>query len=340
MLIKSYAKGFTSILFFAIFVYMQTEHYIEELLYRHNCVIMPGFGAFLTQMKSAWIQEDTHTFYPPCKVVSFNGQLSSNDGVLVSYMANVEKVSYDAMLVQIMAISKKWMSLLKNGERLKFPNIGELWLNEADKIQFQPSEKINYLTTSFGLSSFVEAPAIREVLKEEVVELEEKIPFIITTEKRARKSFRPYFKYAAILLLAVSTGFTGYRFYNESKHQQQLVQQDAQEVVTKNIQEATFFDTAPLELPALTFTLNLFKKEKINKGSHYVIAGAFRVIENAEKRVLELRKKGFDASYIGVNKYGLHQIAYDSFENGQEAVAYLKEIKQTESKDAWLLSAK
>ncbi|WP_394747936.1 HU domain-containing protein [Spongiimicrobium salis] len=319
---------------------MRTEHYIEELLYRHNCVIMPGFGAFLAQMESASIQEDTHTFYPPTKVISFNGQLSSNDGLLVSYMANVEKVSYDAMLVRVMATSKEWMSRLKAGSNLTFPNIGELSLNKEEKLQFQPADKVNYLTSSFGLSSFVSAPATREVLKEEVVELEEKIPFIITTEKRERKSFRPYFKYAAVALLAISLGFSGYRFYHENQNQQQLAQQDAQEVVTKNIQEATFFDAVPLELPQLTLNLDLLKKETISKGQHYVIAGAFRVLENAEKKVRALRKKGFDASYIGVNAYGLHQVAYDSFTNGNEAVNYLKEIKRTESVDAWLLSVK
>ena len=28
---------------------MNIEHYISQLLYRHQCVIMPGFGAFLTE---------------------------------------------------------------------------------------------------------------------------------------------------------------------------------------------------------------------------------------------------------------------------------------------------
>ncbi|NNG09397.1 MAG: SPOR domain-containing protein, partial [Arenibacter sp.] len=65
---------------------MGTEHYIAELLYRYNCVIVPEFGAFLTQMKSAVINDTTNSFYPPSKIVSFNEQLSSNDGLLVSYM--------------------------------------------------------------------------------------------------------------------------------------------------------------------------------------------------------------------------------------------------------------
>jgi len=51
---------------------MRTADYIEELLYRYNCVIVPGFGAFLTQLKSAEINKSTNTFLPPSKVISFN----------------------------------------------------------------------------------------------------------------------------------------------------------------------------------------------------------------------------------------------------------------------------
>ena len=314
---------------------MGTEHYIEELLYRYNCVVVPGFGAFLTQMRSAVIHGTTHTFYPPTKVISFNGQLSSNDGLLVSYMADAEKTSYEAMLERIIETAKQWKGQLQENKRLVLSNIGELWLNSEGKMQFQPSYQVNYLTSSFGLSSFVSTPVAREVLKEEVVKLEENIPFIITPEKREKASFRPYLKYAAIFLLAVSTGLTGYRFYNENLTNQQLVQEEAQEQVSKNIQEATFFNTAPMELP--TFTLNITKK---NRRVHHIIAGAFRVEKNAEKKVQQLKRRGFDAKYIGANKYGLHQVTYASFEDGNEALQYLRKIKRTESADAWLLSTK
>ena len=50
---------------------MTLEHYISELLYRYNCVVVPGFGAFLTQSHSAVIDENTHTLYPPTKTIGF-----------------------------------------------------------------------------------------------------------------------------------------------------------------------------------------------------------------------------------------------------------------------------
>jgi hypothetical protein len=316
---------------------MGTEHYIAELLYRYNCVMVPEFGAFLTQLKSAVINDASNSFYPPSKVISFNEQLTSNDGLLVSYMADAEKMSYEDMQKQIAAVSLKWKKLLKEGNRLNLPNIGELWLNKEGKTQFQPSYQVNYLTSSFGLSTFVSTPISREVLKEEVVELEEKIPFMITPEARKESTLRPYLKYAAVILLAIATGFTGYRLYNEKVYDQELVRQEANQQVSKNIQEATFFNTAPLELPAVS--LNVITNKK-SGGVHQVIAGAFRIQENAEKKVLQLKEKGYDASYLGVNQYGLHMVAYGSFDDAKEALNYLRKIKQSESPEAWLRSVK
>jgi len=185
------------------------------------------------------------------------------------------------------------------------------------------------------LSSFVAAPVVREELKVEVAALEEKVPFIITPEERSNSAIRPILKYAAIALLAISTGLTGYRVYNETVTNQLLTQQKAQEIISNSIQEATFFDSKPLELPALE--LELTKKVV---GKHHVVAGAFREKSNANKKIRQLVNKGYDAFYIGQNKFGLHQVAFDSFKNPVTALKFLKNVRQTESKDAWMLSVK
>ena len=323
---------------------MHPEHYISELLYRYNCVVMPNFGAFLTQVKSASLNKITNTFYPPSKILSFNEQLSSNDGLLVSYMATSENVSYEDMLVQVEEIAKEWKTKLAAEERILLPNIGILWLNKEGKIQFQPGNNVNYLTSSFGLSTYVSSPVTREVLKEEVEALEEKIPFIITPEKRSL-SFRPYLKYAAIFLLAISTGFTGLELYENNIGSKEVVQQNAQTEVFKQIEQATFFNTKPMELPAVT--IEATKKDapaavinNIGVKEHYIIAGAFRIKANAEKKVTQLKAQGYNAAYLGPNTSGLHQVSYDSFMDSEEALQFLRKIKNTVSADAWMLSTK
>ena len=125
---------------------MQLETYISDLLYRYECVIVPDFGAFLTQRESAKVHESTNAFYPPKKVLSFNEQIQKNDGLLVHYIADVEKIPFEAALNKIQKRIKSLKSYLIQGETLSFENIGELFLNNESKIQFEPSYHLNYLT--------------------------------------------------------------------------------------------------------------------------------------------------------------------------------------------------
>ena len=317
---------------------MTLEHYISELLYRYNCVVVPGFGAFLTQSHSAVIDENSHTLHPPTKTIAFNQQLTSNDGLLVSFAAEAQKTTFDAMTRQIEEAVTDWKSRLEKGERLELTGIGEVWAGAEHKIQFQPSTKINYLTASYGMSSFVAVPAIRESLKEPVVALEEKAPLAFTPEKRKQVAARPYLKYAAVALLFISIGFAGFKFYKADQNNQQLAQEEAQEQVSKRIQEATFFDTNPMELPTITLkTTKTVATALPGQKIHHIIAGAFRYRSNADKKIDQLTALGYHPTYIGKNPFGLHMIAYDSFSDAQKALKALKEIKSAQ-KDAWLKS--
>ena len=41
--------------------------YIRELLFRHDCVIIPGFGAFIGNYFPSHIDRNEGLFYPPVK---------------------------------------------------------------------------------------------------------------------------------------------------------------------------------------------------------------------------------------------------------------------------------
>ena len=49
---------------------MSISKHIIELLYNHSCVIVPGFGAFLT--KSIAASQSNDVFFPRKKLVTFN----------------------------------------------------------------------------------------------------------------------------------------------------------------------------------------------------------------------------------------------------------------------------
>lgn len=309
---------------------MRIEKYISDLLYRYQCVTVPGLGSFLARYQSAKVYHSTNVFYPPTKVISFNGQLRDDDGLLTKHIAQVNKISYEEASARIEKEVNIWVSKMKSGDTIEMENIGEIWFSNENKILFQPSDHVNYLTSSFGLSSFASPAVTREALKKEVEQLEEKAPIAFTPERRS--AIHGLMKYAAVFMLALSAGTVGYKLVEQDYNQRlEFAQQEAQQQVEKTIQQATFFDTSPIELPAVTLELH---KAPLK---YHIVAGAFRVEENAQKRIDELRQHGFDAHLIGINKYGLHQVAYSSFADVEEALSYLRKIKREESKDAWLL---
>ena len=307
---------------------MQLETYISDLLYRYECVTIPEFGAFLTRRVSASINESTNTFQAPSKSISFNEQIQKNDGLLAHYIADVEKIPFEVANKKIEKRVKLLKSYLTQGETLTFKNIGEIVLNEESKILFEPSYQHNYLTDSFGLSQFVSPVITREVYKNEVEEIEKVVPIAITTERRKA---RPYFKYAAIALIALTIGgfaASNYHVNNIEKHNQ-LAQEEATEILENKIQQATF---SLNPLPAANLTLNK------QSGKYHIVAGAFRVEENCIKKIKQLKAQGFKARKLGVNKYGLHEVVYGSYETRLEANNVLRDIKKTHNKEAWLKS--
>ncbi|TGV03783.1 HU domain-containing protein [Flavivirga rizhaonensis] len=306
---------------------MQLETYISDLLYRYECVTIPEFGAFLTQRVSATIHGTTNAFYPPSKTVSFNEQIQKNDGLLAHYIADVEKIPFEVASKKIEKRVHTLKNYLTQGETLTFKNIGDIVFNSEGKIVFEPSNHLNYLTDSFGLSQFVSPKVTREVYKEEVKNIEKVIPITVTPEKR--KTAPSYLKYAAIALVALTLGGLGGANYyvNQIEQHNQLAQEEATQQLDTKIQQATF-NLNPF--PAIT--LNVTKQA----GNYHIIAGAFRFEENCDKKVQQLKAEGFSARKIGVNRYGLHQVVYASYEDRLEALKALRNIKNTHNRDAWL----
>ncbi|MCB0376499.1 MAG: SPOR domain-containing protein, partial [Sinomicrobium sp.] len=201
----------------------------------------------------------------------------------------------------------------------------------SSNVQFRPSEQVNYLASSFGLVPVLHHKIIRETLKQEVAALEATVPLHFTPEKRRN---RAYLRYAAVFLLTIAAGTVGYRMVKDNRVQQyETVRQEARQEVEKTIQQATFFNADPATLPSVTLHLDKVDKAPLK---YHVVGGAFRIEANAEKKIAELAAKGYNARSVGVNRYGLHIVAYGSFAGADEALAFLKTVRTTEITEAWL----
>ena len=311
---------------------MQIEKHISDLLYRYQCVTVPGFGAFLTETVSAHVTGSASSFFPPKKVVSFNANVKNNDGLLANHVALQEKMSYELAVIKIGDVVNEWTYLLQNRNRVVLKNIGEISVNNEMNWVFEPANTVNYLTESFGLSPFVSPEITREVLKQEVATLEEKAPIIFTPERKRDYS---YLKYAAVFVVMLGAGGFGYKTYYDQQIETKTlaVQKNVQEKVQQQIQEATFVISAPVEAVELSVAAPVEEKMP-----YHLVAGAYRSEENANKAITELKAAGFEnAKMLPMNKHNLYPVIYGSFKNLNEAQTERKNIQKSHNAEAWLL---
>ena len=317
------------------FVCMNIEHYISQLLYRYQCVTIPGFGAFLTEIQSAQWVESANSFYPPKKLISFNTNIKNNDGLLANHIARTEKTSYEYAISAIQYEVLNWKKELEENRALTVKNVGSFVLNASDNLIFTPSEQKNYLTSSFGLASFIAPVVKREVAEESISAVEERDVIALVPEERSGRS---YLKYAAIFILGLGlAGTVAYSVYNNQIETQTiLVEKAVQKKVESKIQEATFFIKSPMA--PVTLSVKSDKEEaKEVKMPYHVVAGAFRDEANAEQVVKQLTKAGFKARRLEKNKHGLYPVLYGSFATYAEAQKVKNEVRASENPEAWLL---
>src|SRR5271170_2476410 len=97
---------------------MKIEEHISELLFEHDCVIVPDFGGFVCNYAPARIDPVKHLFEPPGKRILFNKGLTRNDGLLANHISSVSKLSYSEALDTIKKEVKHYKEELEEDRRL------------------------------------------------------------------------------------------------------------------------------------------------------------------------------------------------------------------------------
>ncbi len=128
------------------------EQVIQQLLYDHDCVIVPGFGGFVTVYRPATILPKQNVMLPPSREIGFNKNLINNDGLLTNEIAMKSQMSFENSLRIIENRVAFYQNELEKVKRLEIPNIGVLYIDKEGNYRFMPDESKNFLKKSFGLS--------------------------------------------------------------------------------------------------------------------------------------------------------------------------------------------
>ena len=287
---------------------MKISTYIFELLQSQDCVIVPNFGAFVTRNISAKISSDGSRIFPPNKEISFNKNVVKNDGLLVNAISSNENISYEGTEQKITNWVTRINKKLEKQRYIEIKNIGSISL-ENSKYIFAPNQNSIFLKSSYGFNSIDSSHIIR----------------------RQKNINNAYLKYAAVFIIFLSlTGLFTKSYFDNVNEFNKASYAEANQEIEKKIQKATF--NINTSLPVVKLPI------RKQYGSFHIIAGSFRLEENSLKMISQLKEKGFiEARKVGVNKFGLLQVAYNSYDTVEEARLALSDIRTKEDVNAWLL---
>lgn len=105
---------------------------------RHDCVILPGIGAFIASYKPAYINSEWGIITPPRREIYFNSAITNNDGLIANSISRKERISFSEasqILQEKSMLLKK--TLTAQGE-ITIGHIGTLLYGEDATISFEP----------------------------------------------------------------------------------------------------------------------------------------------------------------------------------------------------------
>jgi len=278
---------------------MDITAFIRELLFGHDCVILPDFGGFVGNYTPARIDKDSDTFYPPVKKISFNRNLNHNDGLLVGRISSSAGINYGDARNMVDEFVASLHKKLERGEKVRFDKIGTFTNNEEGNVLFEPDHDVNYHLGSYGLDSFQFSPV-------EGYDVRKRITGKTGRDPVKRASMRKILWRAAVIIpvLAVLTAipFTTdlFRAKVETTTMNPLVTAELEDNLNaidkeeQSTDEKIIIDETENITPAIEFTEPIPQEEM----PYCLITGSFKVKQNAYNQADMLRREGFEPEVL------------------------------------------
>ena len=321
-----------------------------NLVARHNCVIIPGLGAFLAHNVPASYSAEDGVFMPPHRSLGFNAQIVVDDALLqTEYMEN-GKFSFEDAGKTLSNDAAMLRSQLSKGGVVRFGELGTFSMNINGEISFTPSENGIDDPENFGFD-----PLVVPLLKK----CEEKVIVI------PRRSFSRYVAVAAAIILAffvvtpmsdkaykpsLQAGFAPAKVVEQPSEavaevceiapvadtvtETIITKEVADEVVAEPVEVIT--ENTPMAAEVQTADESVADNVTANENTYCIIVASSPNAQNAQLAIKELSAKK-QAEYSVIQCGKRHRIFIGSYSSNSEAGDALSQVKAT-FPDAWILS--
>ena len=116
--------------------------HIEYLIMRHDCVVVPGWGAFVARRRPACYDDVAQRFVAPRRELSFNPEIVHADGLVASSISRKEGVSFEQASIIIARETEAMKSQLMADGELSLGRIGRFIAQSDASPLFEASQRM------------------------------------------------------------------------------------------------------------------------------------------------------------------------------------------------------
>lgn len=175
------------------------SQHICYLLRHHDCVVLPGWGAFVAQRCPAVIDVESDTIYPPRRVLGFNAAITHDDGLIASSVVRREGISYEAALQRVSEVVDTLRRQIAVDRECHIAGIGSFHMTDDDVCVFEPSDS-NIVALPSSVLPVVSVRPVLEVAKTQAEERD------MLPAAGSRPFSRNWMKIAASLVALICLG--------------------------------------------------------------------------------------------------------------------------------------
>lgn len=318
--------------------YLMTQlfFHIEYLLLRHDCVIVPGWGAFIAEDMPAHFNREQGVIEPPFRRIMFNRSVTADDGLLANSFVRKSGATFEEARLAIAREVALISNELHQNRQIKCGNLGTLSLNEEDRFVFTPKFAEREFSTLLGYAPAVvtqQYQAEASDLSSEYQEQEFAEDAEYESSSSSFKFDKTLIRVAAVFiaLIAVAIAVVLFPIPHDSREQRASVVPVAAFIPEKQAPSIAVADTV-----TAVHVKDSVASVAPAQSSHYLIVATFSSEKEAQHFIANNKS---DFTFTAVPSKKLCRVAVAESDNQEE----LREILNTRKilasfPDAWIWS--
>ncbi|WP_289055710.1 SPOR domain-containing protein [Carboxylicivirga marina] len=301
------------------------DQHISNLLFTHECVIIPELGALVSTNVSARFDADKNMFLPPSKEIGFNRSLSHNDGLLISTLAQANDTSYGKAKIMVEEFVAGIRANIENGTQASISKVGILKKDALGYLQFVADNSEAYLTDAYGLSSFHFKPVVSAQKP-------------LTENAQVRRLLQPVGLKQIAASVAMIVGLFAISQSLDNPVRKDLQSANALSIIMPATSNE-YSSEESLTVSREDIQEAIEDEEPVVKNSYYLIAGSFKTESQAKRFLKIVQEMGEEQAFVLASPNSRYRVALNGYPNKTSAVNDLGAYRQLEDfKTVWVLT--